>query len=134
MKAAGLETETVDELRAAKVPRVVVGSWDAIRRDKAVAQIAAGPATSGVFARFAGDSLQALDVQAEPARALGPDAGLVAAVRSGDDPPTWVVTGAELQGVEAAAMLMRPADLESRYAVASDGGSAVALPVAGRSQ
>jgi len=134
MKAAGLETETVDELRSAKVPRVVVGPWDAIRRDEAVAQIEAGPSTSGVFARFAGDSLQALDVQSEPARALGPDAGLVAAVRSGDDPPTWIVTGADVQGVEAAARLMRPADLESRYAVASEGGAPIALPVLGGSQ
>ena len=46
------------------------------------------------------------------------DAGLVAAVRDRERPPTWLVTGANAEAVDAAVGLLDGDDLEHRYAVA----------------
>jgi hypothetical protein len=115
-------------------PRVLVGDWEAIRDDPAAAQLDDGPATSGVFARFERSGgtyrLVALDQHGASARELDPEAGMVAAVRDGEDPPTWLVTGASPEGVAAAADLLESDALADRYAVAVDGGGAeIALPV-----
>ena len=122
---AGVETGAGDGL-----PRVLVGAWQAIRHDPAAAQLSDGPAHSGVFARFErtsdGYELIGLDDHAEPA-ARG--AGLVAAVRDGEEPPTWLVTGTDARGVSAAAELLDAEHLEDRYAVATDGADVVSLPV-----
>jgi uncharacterized protein DUF4430 len=123
----------------AKVPRLLVGPWGRIRHDPAAAQLDAGPQESGVFARFAdgrGDAstLELLDVSGDVAERLGGAAGLVAAVRYGDDPPTWIVTGGSPAGVHRAADLLDAGDLRDRYAVAGTRGGEVALPIgAGRS-
>jgi hypothetical protein len=115
-------------------PRVLVGVWEAIRDDPAAAQLDAGPATSGVFARFersgSDHRLVALDQHGAVARELDSDAGLVAAVRDDEDPPTWLVTGSSPEGVAAAADLLDLEALSDRYAVAvDDGGTEIALPV-----
>jgi hypothetical protein len=113
----------------------LVGDWEAIRDDPAAAQLDDGPATSGVFARFerSGSSsyrLVALDQHGAAARELDPEAGMVAAVHDGEDPPTWLVTGSSPEGVAAAADLLESDALSDRYAVAVDGGGAeIALPV-----
>jgi hypothetical protein len=112
--------------------RVLVGQWPEIEGDAAAAQIADGPASSGVFARFAGagaEVLLALDVQAGVASRLGDGAGLVAAVRDGERPPTWVVTGVDDSGVRAAAEALAEPVLRDRYAVVVGAGSDRALPV-----
>ena len=115
-------------------PRLLVGPWDALRDDAAAGQLDDGPATSGVFARFertGGDAfeLALLDERAQTARELGPGSGLVAALRAGESPPTWIVTGTDERGVEAAVGLLEADDLASRYAVATDPGDAsMALP------
>jgi hypothetical protein len=112
--------------------RLLVGPWERVRADPAAAQLDDGPATSGVFARFEdedGDwNLTALDQDAREVRVLGAGSGLVAGVRLGEDPATWLITGTDATGVEAAAGLLDPDDLEQRYAVAIDAGSPVALP------
>ncbi len=113
--------------------RVLVGPWARVRRDAAAAQIEDGPQTSGVFAEFvpAGGSyaLEGLGEGGKPARRFGPRAGLVAATRRYESPPTWVVTGAGAAGVRAAAGLLDAADLRDHYAVAVDGGEETPLPL-----
>jgi Domain of unknown function (DUF4430) len=113
--------------------RVLVGTWRRIRADGTAAEIESGPGSSGVYADFveAGGrlALVGLDEGGDPVRRLGPDAGLVAATRSGNAPPIWVVTGTSLAGTLAAARLLDGAALRNRFAVASDGGAEVPLPV-----
>jgi hypothetical protein len=116
--------------------RLLVGPWRAIRRDSAAAELDRGPAESGVFAELrrrrgsGGYGLVGLDEGAEPARALGRDAGLVAALRRRDDPATWLVTGGSPKAVAAAASRLDERDLADRYAIAVDHRTAVPLPVA----
>ncbi len=121
---AGVDTGAGDG-----APRVLVGPWEELRTDRAAALLEQGPETSGVFARFErtsdGYDLVGLDDHAEP---VATGAGLVAAVREGEEPPTWLVTGTDEAGVEAAADLLEAEDLEDRYAVLTDGEDAIPLP------
>jgi hypothetical protein len=113
--------------------RVLVGPWAQVRADPAAAQIEEGPQASGVFADFTrrrgGFELQGLDEEGRPARELGAAAGLVAATRRYEAPPVWVVTGATAAGAKAAAGLLDSADLRDHYAVATEGGGEIPLPV-----
>ena len=112
--------------------RVLVGPWARVRADPSAAQIEAGPQTSGVFARFSrrggGFALTGLGEDGKAARSFGAGAGLVAATRRYEAPPTWIVTGASLSGVRAAAGLLDPADLRDHYAVATEAGKETPLP------
>jgi uncharacterized protein DUF4430 len=111
--------------------RVLVGPWNRLRADPAAALIERGPADSGVFADFVPGRgswrLQPLDVEGGLAGPPRP-AGLVAATRDGDDPPTWVITGTGPADVAAAARLLDAADLRDRYAVATSRGRPRPLP------
>jgi Domain of unknown function (DUF4430) len=128
--------------------QVLVGPWAQVRKDPAAAQIEAGPQASGVFAKFAPPqrsavgyphmtginhsgsfALWGLGEDGRAARAFGPGAGLVAATRRGEDPPTWVVTGATAAGARAAAGLLDAADLRDHYAVAVEAGKEAPLPL-----
>ena len=119
-------------------PRVLVGPWARVRADPAAAQIDAGPATSGVFARFersrSGYRLLALDTAADPVREHDSGSGLIAAVRRGEGPPTWVVTGVDAAGVERAAEALDGDQLADRYAVALSEQGVIALPADRRVQ
>ena len=112
--------------------RLLVGPWGAVRRDPAAAAIEDGPATSGVFARFTRSGerwrLSALDRRARPVESFTAGAALVAGVRRGDDPPTWVVTGTDESGVAEAVALLAEASLGHRYAVVGEGSREIALP------
>lgn len=127
---ASIEAGAAD---AKETVRIVVGAWEEIRDDSAVAQLSRGPEISGVFARFGGSEvgtrLLALDRQGEAPLALRARAGLVAAVRGGEDPATWVVTGTDPRGVEAAVELLDEAALADRYAVAVRAGEPIPLPL-----
>ena len=113
--------------------RVLVGPWARLRADPAAALVEAGPAESGIFASFSeeagGFSLQGLDQAGKVATDLGPGAGLVAATRRYEAPPTWLVTGGTNAAVRAAAGLLEAAKLRDHYAVASAGGAETPLPV-----
>lgn len=114
--------------------RVLVGPWGRLRDDPGAAQLEAGPRASGVFADFVqqGDGgyvLEALDEDGEPRRKFGPSAGLVAATRRYDAPPVWLVSGATARGALAAAGLLSAPYLRDHYAVATEGGKEMALPL-----
>ncbi len=114
--------------------RVLVGPWARLRSDPAAALIEAGVEESGVFAEFerrgGGYALVGLDQAGEASHRFGPGAGLVAATRRYEAPPTWLVTGATAAAVHAAAGLLTAARLRDHYAVASEGGKETPLPVA----
>ncbi len=113
--------------------RVLVAPWARLRDDPAAAQLEQGPQVSGVFADFTrragGYQLQGLDESGESVHDFGPDAGLVAATRRFDAPPVWLVSGATAGGVLAAAGLLDAAHLRDHYAVATEGGREMPLPV-----
>ena len=112
--------------------RILVGEWEELREDPLAAQLSQAPATSGVFARFrvAGGTseLVTLDERADEVEELGAGAGLVAGMRSGEEPPAWVVAGTDAAGVEAAATLLEEEALADRYAVAIADGAGLPLP------
>lgn len=131
---AGVETAAAgDPPQGEEAIRVLVGPWDAVRADPVARLLAGGPERSGVFAIFSGTSpsagLTLLDERGRVAEALGAGAGLVAALRPEDGPPTWVVTGTDARGVAAAAELLGE-PLRDRFAVATvENGGSLGVPV-----
>lgn len=135
-----LDVQGVSLSRGAPVAgaiRILVGPWRELRGDPAVAQIEHGPQASGVFARFDGRrgcEVIALDESGDAVRRFGAGAGLIAATRRYEEPPTWVVTGCGPSGVKEAAGGLDRADLQNRFAIALEPGAGnrppVALPVA----
>jgi hypothetical protein len=118
------QTGQADAPHRVDVIRVLVGTWARIRADPDARLLAGGPDQSGVFASFSGGRralLTLLNQRAEVAGSLGRGAGLVAALRPDDGPPTWVVTGTDPAGVAAAAEVIGE-PLRNRFAVATDGG------------
>jgi hypothetical protein len=113
--------------------RILVGPWPRLRNDPAAAQVERGPQASGVFADFdrggSGYRLSGLDESGDPAIEFGPDSGLVAATRRYEEPPVWMVTGASVAGVRAAAGLLDAGGLRDHYAVAVDGDQEIPLPL-----
>jgi hypothetical protein len=132
LAAEGVE---VAERAGGAGPRLLVGPWDRVRRDPVAARLEQGPSASGVFARFEreadGPALVALDSLAQTTREADAGAGLVAALRDGEQPPTWVVTGVDETGVGRAADAIGADTLRDRYAVAVFGAEEVRLPARG---
>jgi hypothetical protein len=113
--------------------RVVVGPWTQARGDPVLRSIEQGPRASGVYARFSGDgtSLTLLDQNGQGVRTLGAGSGLLAATRSGENAPVWVVSGTDSAGVTLAARSFDSGTLQSRFAVAVSPAGAEPLPAAG---
>jgi hypothetical protein len=113
------------------VLRLLVGPWSAIRRDPAARRLEGGPKVSGVFALPSpkGDHLALLDPRGVKVRSLGAGSGLVAATRFLDQQPTWVVTGTDAVGVDAAAAALDETRLKDHFAVAIENGSGIPLPL-----
>jgi hypothetical protein len=132
---AGVEQGADGQASGTEAPRVLVGPWSRVRDDSAVDELRGGPAENGVFAAFKGPidgayHLIALDPGVTPVRDLGAGAGLVAALRGGDDPPTWIVTGSGRWAVRRAVASLDAAALRDRYAVAAPPQAApVGLPL-----
>lgn len=132
---AGVEAEVVQldqPQESADSLRVLVGPWQTVREDRAAAQLEDGPAVSGVYADVeacGGDgwSLSILGEDGRP-RQVVDDGGLIAAVREGEDAPTWVVTAGQEGDLPAAAALLGEEALADRYAVAAEAGEAVPVP------
>jgi hypothetical protein len=135
----------VEQLSAARVPaavaapqsgtgpgtlRVLVGRWQRVSGDQVAALIDAGPRASGVYATFAagGGTLTLLDADGAPVRTLGAGTGLVAATRSREGAPVWVVTGTDGTGVDLAAHAFTEASLDNRFAIAVSSEGVVPLP------
>lgn len=120
-----------------------VGLINDVLRSPEGRRINRGPAASGVFVRFGAPStgtpeglpentawhLIGLDTHGEDATDFGPEAGLVAAMRSADDPPVWLITGGTSEAVRMAAAVLNPADLERRYAAVVSDGMVSSLPL-----
>jgi Domain of unknown function (DUF4430) len=113
-------------------PRVLVGTWEDLRKDETASVLEGGPAESGVFTRPVKLgrewALQAFDASASPDDVLS-DGGLVAALRPAEDPPAWVVTGTDAAGLDAAVGAVEEESLAGRYALALILGKPVALPI-----
>ena len=111
-----------------KLLRIVVGPWNKIKTDPAASLLGKGPQASGVFAKATDGGIQLLDEAGKVTSTLT-GGGLIAATRFQDQQPTWIVTGDDDAGVEAAAASLREDILENRFAVAIDHGRGVPLPV-----
>lgn len=111
---------------------IVVGTWRQISGDIAAQLISAGPGTSGVYARFTdrrGDGLELLDPAGRVVRTLRAGAGLIAATAGASGVPTWLVTGTDAAGVDAAARAFTKADLHDHFALAVDGRTLLPVPL-----
>jgi hypothetical protein len=140
--AASVCAEVSDRLRSAGAQpaaagsssiSVLVGAWNAIRDRAPASLLGEAPDRSGVFAHFVNSAsrpfLELLNERGEPAGSIGRGAGLIAAVRPGDGPPAWVVTGTDAKGVAAAAGLLGE-PLRDHYALATQpGAGAIGVPV-----
>ena len=136
LASAGVEAEVVDSGGASgDAPGMLVGPWSEIADERPAGLLAGEPATSGVFAQFVAlggtdTRLLARDAHGRVAATLGSGAGLVAATREGDAPPTWLITGVDPDGVARAAQALDTATLANRYAVAvTPTGDELPLPV-----
>ena len=116
---------------SSEVLRVVVATWPVARDVRALQPIEAGPASSGVFARFSADGgeLSLLDEEGGEAQAAPPGTGLLAATELPEDHVVWAVTGADAAGVEAAAEALDERVLEDAFAIAATPDGLVRLPV-----
>jgi hypothetical protein len=110
---------------------VVVGTWSDLRAQRIASVLGHGPSASGIYARFAGASLQLLNPHGAVARKLGAGAGLVAATADRDAAPIWLITGTDARGVSAAAAALTPGRLRDRFALAVTGRSDIAVPANG---
>jgi hypothetical protein len=110
--------------------RVLVAPWASIANDLGAEGLQHGPRASGVYARFSasGQALTLLDQNGQPVQTLRTGAGLIAATRQQEEPPVWLVTGTDAQGVELAARAFDQGTLQDRFAVALGPDGAVALP------
>jgi len=121
-----------DDVEPGESTRVLVGTWSQLRLDEAAELLALGPSRSGVFARFDGRGRAALVVLDETGGEVTRERagwGLIAALRPGDGPPTWVVTGTDSAGVRAAMGAFGPEQLRDHYAIAVPEGNREVIPL-----
>ena len=110
-----------------------VGTWQQLATEVIGGLIGKGPGASGVYARFtdAGHRLVLLDGAGTAVRTLGAGAGLVAATAGPSDVPTWVVTGTDPAGVQAAARALTSSALAGHFALAVQSGRHYPVPLSG---
>jgi len=136
LRDEGVELRSAAATQAADadVLRVLVGPFGRLADDPAAKLLAAGPTTSGIFAsieidRHGGYALFPAGVDGELRAGEQDRAGLIAATRVGDEQPTWLVTGVDRSGAEAAAEIFDAEHLRDRFAVAVIDGEVVPLPI-----
>ncbi len=112
---------------------IAVGTWSDLQGVVAAYLLQSGPAASGVYARFVGvrdAALELLDPDGHVVRTLHGSVGLIAATQqASEDQPTWLVTGTDVAGVDAAAAALTPARLHDDFALAIAGGQSLPLPL-----
>lgn len=111
--------------------RVLVGTFASLVGERSAQSLEGEPRSSGVYGRFAsnGSTLSLLDARGRTVRTLGTGAGLVAATRSGEDAPVWLVTGTDSSGVQLAASSLTESSLRDRFALALvSAAEAIPLP------
>ena len=99
---------------------VVVGKWSELTPQLVARLVEHGPDASGIYAKFidGGAALALLDARGNVVRTLHAGAGLVAATSDSQSKPTWLITGTDAAGVNAAARALTAADLKRHFAVA----------------
>jgi hypothetical protein len=99
--------------------RLLVGTWNRISSDPAARLIASGPGSSGVYARPNPDGslIALLDSSGKTRESYRAGTGLVAATTIAAGEPTWVVTGTDSAGVDAAIASLDEKSLSGKYAV-----------------
>jgi Domain of unknown function (DUF4430) len=111
---------------------VVVGTWKDVQGEFAASMIQAGPASSGIYARFSGRDgsvLALLNPHGQVVRTLGAGAGLIAATANSSTAPVWIITGTDVAGVSAAAAALTPARLRDHFALAVQGQGDFPVPL-----
>ncbi len=113
---------------------ILVGPWPALSGTIAAQLIAAGPGESGVYVKvvgYHGDVIELEDPAGQVVQTLRGSVGLIAATeQQGLNQPTWLVTGTDVAGVNAAAAALTPAKLHDHFALAVDDGHDLPLPLA----
>jgi hypothetical protein len=133
LRAAGVRSAPAALGPAGEEPdtlRLLVGTWVQVRGDPGAQSLEQGPRASGVYARLpaSGRGIELLDAQGATVRTLTGSAGLVAATRSVEQDPEWLITGTDPAGVQLAASALGEAALHDRFAVALTATGAV-LPL-----
>ncbi|MGO9899383.1 MAG: DUF4430 domain-containing protein [Solirubrobacteraceae bacterium] len=112
---------------------LAVGTWSDLQGVVAAILMQRGPAASGIYARFVGvhdAALELLDPDGDVVRTLHGSVGLIAATeQASEDQPTWLITGTDVAGVDAAAAALTPARLHDHFALALAGGQSLPLPL-----
>lgn len=127
---------SIGQSERGQVARLFVGQWSDLRDGvRVLRSLEQGPETSGVFARFRDDGarLELLDAKGRVSRTAGPGTGLIAATRIGEEKGiSFVVTGTDAAGVEAATRALDERTLRNAFAVAvSEDRQVTRLPVSG---
>jgi hypothetical protein len=119
------------EQSVGQVLRILVGPWSEVRKDIAARTLETGPSASGVFAKPdpSGGRIALLDSRGEVDETLGRGSGLVAATTFEDQRPTWLITGTDAVGVDAAAAALTTEQLDDHFAVAIEAGKGIPLPL-----
>jgi hypothetical protein len=137
LRAAGVAPAEGERGSADDELRIVVGTWERLRRDPAAALIARGPGGSGVYAqprRCAGEwGFSLLDTAGRPLAALA-EGWLIAAVRRQPEQPVWLVTATSPDQLEAAAEALEAEELRDAYALAGSGEQRARLPLLAREE
>jgi hypothetical protein len=114
-----------------KRARILVGPWTRWRHRRWPHLVDRGPGYSGVFAqpRPSSRSMRLLDWNGNVSRALGPGAGLVAAMCPAESEIQWLVTGVDRKGVERASRSLDADTLRDAFAVAVTDNGIQKLPL-----
>jgi hypothetical protein len=112
---------------------LVVGTFADLRGVIAEELLQGGPSKSGVYARLVGAQGQVLELLnggGQVVQTLRGSVGLIAASEQQSlNAPTWLITGTDVAGVQAAASALNQRALRDHYAVAVSRGKVIPLPV-----
>jgi hypothetical protein len=110
---------------------VLVAPWRVLAGEEIARAIDSGPAGSGVYATFSSDArtLTLLDQDGARRGTLAGSAGLIAASRSGEEAPVWLITGTDEAGLALAAGAFDASTLDGHFAIAVTSAGTQALPL-----